>query len=131
MSTTCCPSNACSLPPKTFRERIAHIERLTRDSLIAHRRDDLTLHLVYAADAAGQVRTLVDLERGCCGFLSFKLEEHVEGSRLTIVAPESARESAMLMFTHYLPKDPNEAAPYSAISVNGVCCPAPAFEGVQ
>jgi hypothetical protein len=62
------------------------------------RRADLRLELTYAPEAAERVREMVRRERECCAFLDFKLQKEADAVRLTIVAPEGAREAAEMLF---------------------------------
>lgn len=53
----------CSLAPGAYRDRMAWIHELTTRSLCDYRRDGLTLHLVYDAEAAPQVGNLSGANR--------------------------------------------------------------------
>jgi hypothetical protein len=66
-------------------------------------RDELVLRLVYAPQAAEEVRQMVEQERECCAFLAFDLTEGTDAVRVTITAPEAARGSAGLLFGQFLP----------------------------
>ncbi len=52
----------------------------------------MTLDLRYAPEAAARVRTLVEQERACCGFLTFDLRETPDEVRLLVTAPPGAAE---------------------------------------
>ena len=106
---------ACMLGPADYEARLAWIADLARDALRGHRRDDLDLELVYAADAAQRVREMVEKERECCAFLVFDLDEEPGEIRLTIRAPESARDIADRLFGAFLPS----AEPAAG---RGCCC---------
>lgn len=109
---------ACTLAPGAYMERMAWIQELTTRSLRDHRRDGLVLHLTYDARAAQRVRELIQREQVCCGFLIFDLRHEADALRLTITAPEEAREAADLLFAPFLP-------PASSAPADGDCgCPS-------
>lgn len=56
------------------------------------------LDLKYAPAAAERVREMVLKEKACCAFLTFDLHEDYREIRLTITAPEAAREAANALF---------------------------------
>jgi hypothetical protein len=85
-----------------YRNRIAWIESLTRRALRNHARDDLVLGLAYAPEAAADVRKMVEEECLCCAFLMFDLKEEADCIRVTITAPQAARDSANMLFGHFL-----------------------------
>lgn len=93
---------ACTLPPGDLKERFAWIAELTRDALIEHRRQGLQLTLVYAHAAAARVRQMVRQERECCAFLTFDVAEERDSVKVTIRAPEEARDAADLLFEHFV-----------------------------
>ena len=94
---------ACTLTPADHTRRLAWIADLTRDALRSQTRHDLELELVFGADAAERVHEMVRKERDCCAFLIFALEERSGEIRLTIKAPERAREAADMLFGLFLP----------------------------
>jgi hypothetical protein len=96
------PPIACTLNPGDFKDRLAWIADLTRDSLLDHERRGLVLRLRYAPAAAERVRELVRREQHCCAFLSFDLEEAPNEIRLTVTAPEDARDAADALFEHFV-----------------------------
>jgi hypothetical protein len=96
------PAIACTLTGEHFRKRLAWISELTRDALQDHERDDLVLTLRYAHDAADRVREMVSRESECCSFLHFDLHEEQDQIRLTITAPEDAREAADMLFLQFV-----------------------------
>ena len=93
---------ACTLMPDDFKERVARIERLAGRALLDAERRPLSLHLTYAPEAE-QVRDLVRDEQACCAFLRFDLREDAHGVRVTIAAPEEARDAADVLFAHFMP----------------------------
>ncbi|MBC9175991.1 hypothetical protein [Pseudoroseomonas ludipueritiae] len=80
---------------------MAWIHELITRSLCDYRRDGLTLHLVYDAEAAPQVRELVRREQACCGFLTFSLRETADTVHLTIIAPVGVEAAAA--FQQFVP----------------------------
>jgi hypothetical protein len=97
------PTIACTLDAGEFKARTASIRDLARRSLLKSSRGRLTLSLVYAADAAGEVSELVAKERACCAFLDFDMTNKSDGVHLVITAPESAAGSADMLFSHFAP----------------------------
>ena len=109
------PPIACTLQGGSYQERLAWIAELAGDGLSGVTRDDLRLELRYAADVASRVREMVRKEQVCCAFLDFDLTETSGEVRLTITAPESAREIADALFEQFVPSD----EPYStALALN-------------
>lgn len=99
-----CAPIACTLTPGDFKDRIAWIRDLARESLLDVRREPLVLHLTYDAAAAVRVREMVGKEQACCAFLRFDLREDARGVHLSITAPEEAREAANDLFAHFAPE---------------------------
>jgi hypothetical protein len=94
---------ACTLQPGDYKERLAWIAELAREGLLDVIREDLRLELKYAPSVADRVREMFHKEQQCCAFLDFDLSEIDEGVRLTITAPERAREVADALFNQFLP----------------------------
>jgi hypothetical protein len=99
----------CTLGAGDFRERLDWIAALNKAALRHHRRDDLQLELSYATEARAQVLKMVRQEQECCAFLTFNVEEGAELMRVTIVAPEAAREAAGTLFEQFLSRAPSGA----------------------
>lgn len=97
------PPIACTLDAGDFRERTESIRDLARRSLLTSSRGRLTLSLLYAADAADEVASLVAKERACCAFLDFVMTTRADGVHLVITTPESAAEAADMLFDHFAP----------------------------
>jgi len=95
---------ACALAEGDFRERLAWIATLTREALRSYERDNLTLDLRYAPEAASRVREMVRKEQACCAFLTFEMREQAGEVWLTIKAPEQARPTADALFELFLPR---------------------------
>lgn len=94
---------ACSLGANDFEERTRSIRELTSHHLRAAERTPLSLHLIYAPEAAPQVRELVSKEQTCCAFLRFELHEEAGAIHLVITAPERARGAADALFAPFAP----------------------------
>jgi hypothetical protein len=94
---------ACTLSPGAHKVRLASIADLNRDALRHHARRDLELRLAYAASAAARVHEMVRAEQACCAFLTFDLDKDTDEVRLTITAPERAREVADELLGQFLP----------------------------
>jgi hypothetical protein len=102
------PVITCTLAPTDLKARLAAIAELNAAALVSHRRDDLRLVLIYAAVAREQVVSMVRGERACCGFLTFEIGEERGGVRVTIDAPESARDAAESVFESFRSKTTNQ-----------------------
>lgn len=94
---------ACTLSAMEFKDRAATIAQLTATSLLSHRIDGCTAHLLYHQDAKKAVEQLVQQEKACCGFLSFEMGQSSDGITLTITAPQEAQSDAEALFAHLLP----------------------------
>jgi hypothetical protein len=94
---------ACTLHPGSYQGRLAWLAQLAREGLLGMSRDDLRLELKYAPNVADRVRDMVAKEQECCAFLNFELSETGGEVRLTITAPERAREVADALFEQFVP----------------------------
>jgi hypothetical protein len=94
---------ACTLQPGDYRKRLVWIAELARDGLVGVSRDDLRLELRYAPHVADRVREMVGQEQSCCAFLDFELAETDAAVRLTVTAPERARDVADALFEQFVP----------------------------
>ncbi|MCZ8548171.1 hypothetical protein OOJ09_28685 [Mesorhizobium qingshengii] len=95
---------ACTLDAGDFKERAAGILDLARRSLRHASRTPLTLSLTYEPKALDDIRDLVAKEKTCCAFLTFDLTNDARGVFLTITAPQSAADSADLLFESFAPE---------------------------
>lgn len=93
---------ACTLYGRSYQERLKWLADLARDGLRSHSRRDLVLDLRYTPEVADRVRDLVRMEGDCCAFLDFELTETSDEVRLTITAPERAREVASELFDEFV-----------------------------
>ena len=93
---------ACALAGPTMAERLRRIKALTDTSLLSHELKVDQLRLVYRHDAAKEVRAIAELERDCCPFLDFVIEEVGRSIVLIVSAPPDAREPAAWLFAQFL-----------------------------
>lgn len=114
------PPIACTLTSGDFKDRLAWVADLNSTALLSHQRHDLRLELVYAAGAAERVRELVRREQKCCAFLSFTIREGQDAVRLSVEAPERAREAADLLFEQF-----HSTSLLSTSPAGGACACAP------
>ena len=99
------PNNApiaCTLGGADYSERLVWIARLNHDGLLGHERHDAALELRYATTVRDRVQALVRRESECCAFLTVALDESGSDVRLTITAPDRARDAADLFFELFL-----------------------------
>ena len=111
------PPIACTLGAGDFVKRLAGIAKLNAAALIGGRRRGLTLELTYRADAAEEVLRMVRGEQECCAFLTFDVRREPDAVRVSITAPEAAREAAAMMFEAFQAK-----ASFSAEATCGSGC---------
>lgn len=97
---------ACTLDAGDLKERLAWIAGLNARALKSARQDDLTLTLDYAPEAIADVRKMVAGEQKCCAFLNFTIAQHPDAVRVSVVAPETAREAAQALFEPLSSKRP-------------------------
>jgi len=97
---------ACTLAPGAFKDRLAWIAALNKDALRTYARRDLVLELSYAREARERVHEMVRNEQACCAFLAFELHEAGNEIRLTVTAPEGAREAADALFAQFVASAP-------------------------
>lgn len=101
MTTTDAPI-ACTLGAGDFKARIAWLADLNTRALTDHRREGLTLHLRYRAEARAEVEDLVRQERECCGFLDFQVRAEGAFVDLSITAPAEAEVAAETLFNGFI-----------------------------
>lgn len=109
---------ACTLDAKTMGPRLAWIRGVTERSLLSHRLEGRALRLVYRADAAEELRRIVELERICCAFLDFALATTANEVVLTITSPQDSDVDARWLFEQFLP---GEGAAASACGCSAGC----------
>ena len=93
----------CTLDSDTMAGRLRRIQALTDTSLLSHEVQGGRLRLAYRLEAAEQLRAIVELERGCCAFLDFEVQEWARFVGLTITAPAHAEEAGAWLFSQFLP----------------------------
>jgi hypothetical protein len=120
---------ACTLASGAHKDRMTWIGALTRDALRSHERRGLALELRYALEARDRVREMVRKERACCAFLTFDLREESDEIRLTITAPETAREAADTLFAQFVAGAPASSA--CACAAAAPDAPAPRSPGAK
>ncbi|ODU67210.1 MAG: hypothetical protein ABT11_20760 [Novosphingobium sp. SCN 66-18] len=111
MTDTTEPPIACTLDAGNLKDRLEWIGKLNARSLLGSRRGDLSLTLDYALDAIGDVREMVASEEACCAFLAFIIDERADRVRVTITAPETAREAAEALFEPFAARAASAPAP--------------------
>jgi hypothetical protein len=112
------PPIACTLSAGDFVKRLAGIAKLNAAALMGRRRRDLTLELTYRVDAAAEVLRMVRGEQECCAFLAFEVRQEPDAVRVSITAPEAARDAAAVMFEAFQAK----AAPSADWASGCGCC---------
>jgi hypothetical protein len=115
---------ACTLAPGAFKDRLAAIGALNKDALRKYERRDLVLELSYAPEARERVQEMVRNEQACCAFLAFELHEAGYEIRLTVTAPERAREAAGTLFEQFVANAPAPSSCACATSASVVKTPA-------
>jgi hypothetical protein len=78
---------ACTLSANDYQVRVNWIRELNARSLRHTERSPHSLRLSYNANAATDVRKLVQAEQDCCAFLKFQQIDKPDGVVLTITAP--------------------------------------------
>lgn len=97
------PALACTLELHEMGPRLERLRRLTATSLRSHELEGNVLRLAYRPDAAAEVKAVVDLERDCCRFLDFHVQEGASGVELTITALEGVGPAAEWLFAQFMP----------------------------
>jgi hypothetical protein len=100
---------ACTLDGATMAGRLGRIRALTDMGLLSHELKGGQLRLAYRFEAAGEVRAIVDLERTCCAFVDFGVQEVGRSVVLTISAPLEAQDAAAWLFAQFLPGGTGQA----------------------
>ena len=100
-TATAASAIACRLEGDDYRHRLASISELARAALLDHRRDNRSLHLAYAPEAAARVRRMVEEERVCCPFLVIELEETASAVFVGITPPRLDPAMLDILFDHF------------------------------
>jgi hypothetical protein len=112
---------ACTLSFDDYKERLAQIAELTRDSLRSYEKNGLVLRLRYHAVAADRVKEMVRRERACCAFLTFALVEEGGEITVTISAPEEARAASEILFEQFVTPAANSTGAPARLALVCVC----------
>ena len=115
---------ACTLAPGAFKDRLAWIATLNKDALRKYERRDLVLELSYAPEARERLHEMVRNEQACCAFLAFELHEAGSEIRLTVTAPETAREAADTLFEQFVASAPAPSSCACATPASAVKTPS-------
>lgn len=108
---------ACTLDARSHAERVTWIAQLNRSSLQRHARIGRMLLLEYSPSAANDLALLVERERECCAFLTFKVENTDPSITLRIEAPSRVTDEQALdaLFSPFLTRlDANALASEAA-----------------
>lgn len=82
--------------------RVALLRQLTDQHLVRHDLEGRTLLIRYRPAAFAELGRIVELERSCCAFLRFRLEQDAEGCELRITAPEGAEDAIRWLAARFL-----------------------------
>ena len=91
---------ACTLTPDAMTNRLAFIDALSADALLAREttQTGLRVRLRDTPEIEQRVRELIAAESSCCAFLAFELK-HAEGELLLeVTGPADARPVIDLFF---------------------------------
>lgn len=97
------PAPACTLELGQMGPRLERLRRLAETSLRSRRREGNVLRLAYRPDAAAEVKAVVALERDCCRFLDFHVQEDASRVDLTITASEGVGPAVEWLFAQFMP----------------------------
>lgn len=83
---------ACTLTPGARTERLAAIDALAADALVARERtaDGLRVRLRATAETERRARDLIAAEAECCAFLTFSLDRAGDELVLSVAGPPEA-----------------------------------------
>ncbi len=93
---------ACTLDTGNMKTRMAWIANLNAAALKESRHEGLRLELTYDRAARDDVLQMVRNEQECCAFLTFTVREEPDTIRITIDAPEAARDAGDAVFAPFL-----------------------------
>ncbi|MEJ5991245.1 hypothetical protein WG902_14680 [Ramlibacter sp. PS3R-8] len=102
MRASASDSIACILGLEALGPRMSVIRQLTYHHLEKHELNGRTLLLRYRLAACPELSRIVEIERSCCAFLRFRLEQDAEGCELTITAPEGAEDAMRWLSARFL-----------------------------
>jgi hypothetical protein len=104
------PALACTLELQEIAPRLERLRRLAATSLQSHELVGNVLHLAYRPNAWSEVKAVVELERDCCRFLDFQVNEGPSTVNVTITAPEGLGSAAKWLFAQFMPAADGKAA---------------------
>jgi hypothetical protein len=81
---------ACSLSAADHRQRLADLDALARDALLAREPIEGGARLTFAATARERVEAFVAAESACCPFLDLKLRGAGDRMVLDVTGPDAA-----------------------------------------
>ncbi|WP_332823692.1 hypothetical protein [Ramlibacter sp.] len=102
MRASATDSIAYLLGLEALAPRIALLRQLADRHLAGHHLKGRTLLIRYRPAAFAELCRIVELERSCCAFLRFRLEQDAEGCELTITAPEGAEDAMRWLAAQFL-----------------------------
>lgn len=84
---------ACTLSPESLQGRLALIEALASDALLAHEpiAGGLRAHFRDGLGVEGRVRELAAAESACCAFLGFDVRRDGRSVLLEVTGPAEAQ----------------------------------------
>lgn len=97
------PALTCTLELQEMGTRLERLRRLAETSLQSHQLEGNVLRPTYHLGAAREVKSVVDLERDCCRFLDFDVQERASSVDVTITAPEGVGSAAKWLFARFMP----------------------------
>ena len=91
---------ACTLTPDAMTDRLAFIEALSADALLARETTEkgLRVRLRDSPEIERRVRELIAAESACCAFLAFELTREPGELVLEVTGPADARPVIDLFF---------------------------------
>lgn len=94
---------ACTLTPGEFKERSTWLKDLSSRALLSHVIFTDHALLRYRLDARADVETMVKLERACCAFLEFDINEVEDHLLVTIKARDQDVGDLSILLSHLTP----------------------------
>ena len=91
---------ACTLTPADLKETRRAWEKLLRQSLVARAAVPGGLRLEVHPGGADALRQLIDIERDCCGWITFELD----GPVVTMTSPGDGEEVIRQMWSSMEPQ---------------------------
>ena len=111
--STDAPAIACTLKLHEMGPRLERLRQLADNSLQWHKLEGNVLRLAYRADAAAEVKAVVDLKRNCCRFLDFAVQDGAIRVELTITAPVDVGPDAQWLLAQFMPTGGAKTQPHA------------------